>query len=185
MVRLYMEEGQSARQLAKRFGYDHHRVTDIIREQTGVEALRKGYSHGGVLTPGTVVRQGQDESEGRVCADCRLKKPLDEFVKNRGSKYGGYMIYCRSCWTNNRTRKAWLKRGYGITEAQYDEMVASQDGKCRICRSACKTGQRLSVDHCHKTGKVRGLLCKNCNNAIGLFKDDPELLRRAIEYLEL
>ena len=82
-----------------------------------------------------------------------------------------------------------LKR-YGLTLAQYDEMVAKQDNKCSICgnpeKSKDKNGniRNLCVDHNHLTNKIRGLLCSNCNNAIGHLKVDcgPELLLKALEY---
>lgn len=61
-------------------------------------------------------------------------------------------------------------------------MLLAQDGRCLICRG--EFGQTLPVDHCHRTGKVRGLLCHHCNRGIGLFGDDPERLRRAADYVE-
>ena len=79
-----------------------------------------------------------------------------------------------------------LRKTYGITLDEYDEMLEQQGGVCRLCGSdtpSKRTG-RFFVDHCHDTGKVRGLLCMRCNSAIGFLNDDPELLRKAIEYLE-
>jgi len=78
-------------------------------------------------------------------------------------------------------------RRYGLTPAQYDEMLVKQGGGCAICGGAATRGGKsslLSVDHDHKSGLVRGLLCSHCNFAIGLFADDPVLLGRAIEYLK-
>lgn len=75
-------------------------------------------------------------------------------------------------------------RRYGITVADYDQMLVAQNGVCKICRQVCVTGRSLSVDHCHETGKVRGLLCASCNNGLGRFKDNALLLRAAAEYLE-
>lgn len=78
-----------------------------------------------------------------------------------------------------------LLRRYGITHAQYENMYRKQGGKCKICREPVNVaGRRLAVDHCHNTGKVRGLLCNKCNSGIGWFRDDPALLRRAAGYLE-
>lgn len=81
-----------------------------------------------------------------------------------------------------------LKRNYGISRKTYLEMFEVQDGCCAICGAKETTvikGKTLSlaVDHCHKGGKIRGLLCKGCNQAIGLMKENPEILRRAIAYL--
>lgn len=78
--------------------------------------------------------------------------------------------------------KAWIKQ-YGITPEDYQQMMDEQEGKCVLCREECSSGQRLSVDHNHDTGKVRGLLCRNCNRGLGLLKEDPSVLLRAIEYL--
>jgi len=77
-------------------------------------------------------------------------------------------------------RRARLVREYGISSEEFDVRLNSQDGVCAICR---ETRPRLAVDHCHKTGKIRGLLCFNCNAALGLLKDDPKRLRSAIAYL--
>ena len=78
-----------------------------------------------------------------------------------------------------------MKR-YGISNAEYDEMYSTQDGKCAICgRHQSELSQRLCIDHCHETGFVRGLLCKKCNSAIGLFSDNLKLLQNAIKYLEV
>lgn len=79
-----------------------------------------------------------------------------------------------------------LMRNYGITLADYDRMVAEQDGKCAICGRipAGKHNQaRLHVDHDHRTGRIRGLLCSHCNRGLGFLGDSPETLRRATAYL--
>lgn len=84
-----------------------------------------------------------------------------------------------------RYRESKLKYKYGITQEDYDRMLEEQGGKCKICgihQSEIKV--RLGVDHCHRSGKVRGLLCSRCNNALGCLKDDPKLLEKAKQYLE-
>jgi len=82
------------------------------------------------------------------------------------------------------------QRKYGITGAQYNALFEEQKHKCAICGSAetarsqkTKSVMKLAIDHCHKTGKVRGLLCSSCNQGLGRFKDDVDLLRKAIDYL--
>jgi hypothetical protein len=80
------------------------------------------------------------------------------------------------------------KKLYGVTLDEYNKLLESQDGVCKICNrteleSSC-VDRNLHVDHCHDTGKVRGLLCTKCNTALGLLSDDPELLKKAIDYLE-
>lgn len=80
-----------------------------------------------------------------------------------------------------------LMERYGITPEQYDAMFYEQGGGCAICGredSGRKNHKLLCVDHDHKTGKVRGLLCDECNNGLGRFQDDPELLMAAINYLQ-
>lgn len=82
-----------------------------------------------------------------------------------------------------------LRDSFGITLEEFSDMLNAQEGKCAICRSA-NTGTRhgktkaLAVDHCHATGKVRGLLCESCNQGIGKLKDDPAILRKAADYIE-
>ena len=76
-----------------------------------------------------------------------------------------------------------LKRDYGITLEQYEDMVAAQAGLCKICEQPPREGRRLAVDHDHGDGRVRALLCENCNRGIGLFAEDPGLLMSAVWYL--
>jgi len=72
-----------------------------------------------------------------------------------------------------------------MTLDDYDQMLIKQDHKCVICsRTPTELDKRLCVDHCHKTNKIRDLLCNNCNAGIGDFKHNVELLRNAIKYLE-
>jgi len=75
-------------------------------------------------------------------------------------------------------------RVYGITQAQYDEMLEKQNGKCAICNNPDEVEDRkLAIDHCHTTGRIRGLLCGKCNRGLGfIFKDNPDLLLKAISY---
>lgn len=75
---------------------------------------------------------------------------------------------------------------YGITPEDFDRMFAAQEGRCAICfRHQIEFKKRLAVDHCHKTEKVRLLLCGPCNTALGLFQDSPELLRTAADYIKV
>jgi Autographiviridae endonuclease VII len=90
--------------------------------------------------------------------------------------------------STDKNRRASLKR-YGLSESDYAWMLEAQTGRCAICRqaetakNADGTTQRLSVDHCHPCGHVRGLLCHACNKSIGLLGDSPERLAAAIAYL--
>lgn len=82
-------------------------------------------------------------------------------------------------------RKSNLKRQYGMTPEEYDQMLEEQDGRCKICGThQSELKRRLAIDHCHKSGKIRGLLCADCNTGIGHLKDDPKILEKAKQYLE-
>jgi len=76
-----------------------------------------------------------------------------------------------------------LQKKYGITLAQYERMLGKQGGGCAICGRVAKT-RSLNVDHCHRTGAVRGILCHSCNRGLPFFRDNPALFRKAAEYLE-
>lgn len=85
----------------------------------------------------------------------------------------------------SRRRNTALKKTFGLNYNQYLKMLDEQDHKCFICNEKENVNNRiLSVDHDHTTGAIRGLLCTNCNTGLGKLKDNPNLLRRAIEYLE-
>jgi hypothetical protein len=77
-----------------------------------------------------------------------------------------------------------LRKKYGITEADFEAMLVRQGWKCAICRRSDPCGNgTFHVDHCHETGRVRGLLCHHCNVGIGSLREDPEILMNAIKYL--
>jgi hypothetical protein len=83
-----------------------------------------------------------------------------------------------------RRARACVRRSlYGITEERYTELWAQQGGVCAICLLG-NEGKDLGVDHVHETGAIRGLLCDNCNGAIGMLKERPDLLHRAVDYVE-
>lgn len=93
-----------------------------------------------------------------------------------------------------KAKKRWLEEGgikdrhyqgkYGITLAQYNDMLAAQGGVCALCRRDPKLKKRFSVDHDHMTGRIRGLLCMRCNTAIGHLLDEPGRALAAAAYLE-
>ena len=144
------------------------------------------------------------------CPKCAQNKPLSEFHSNKGNK-DGLSYVCKPCklTQNTKWRKAnkekvkeikrvynkrverklrdqHYKRNYGISIEQFESMESLCMGVCGCCGAAPKGRcKRLSVDHCHKTGKIRGLLCAPCNKAIGVLGDSVEGLRRAVEYLEI
>lgn len=83
-----------------------------------------------------------------------------------------------------------LKHSYGISLQEFDRLQILQNNLCAICKQSQRGNHRwgtslyLTVDHCHKTGKIRGLLCTDCNHALGRFKENIDILKNAIRYLE-
>lgn len=108
------------------------------------------------------------------CRSCDADKPANTFT-SRG--------WCKEC-SSNYDYKFRLKRVYGLTQEEYDFMLEKQEGRCAICRN--KPGKRrLNVDHNHKTGQIRGLLCGRCNHKLlGSGNENSDILRRAADYLE-
>lgn len=92
--------------------------------------------------------------------------------------------YCRQWRKSNEShvRDREYQKRFGITLEDYEALLRAQNGLCAICSKPCNRG-RLSVDHDHLTGKVRGLLCRRCNVAIGMFSDNPEWIKKAEVYL--
>ena len=137
----------------------------------------------------------------KTCKKCGKEKPLESFPWQYDSngRTNRRVNSCFTCKSSVRSEEGWKKKavknrdrlrlkkwrdsGLNITASQYQEMLLSQNGVCAVCGSPGK-GRRLAVDHCHKTGIIRGLLCSSCNLGIGYFGDDPDRLRQAIKYLE-
>lgn len=143
----------------------------------------------------------------KTCTMCAVTQSLDQFrqVKGRSARRAN----CRSC--DNQRQRAWvgenrervrandrarwkttdrwashIRRAYGITPADYDRMLSEQGGQCGICPASKPGGNsaRFHVDHCHASGKVRGLLCSRCNQMLGQAHDDVTILSAAILYLK-
>ena len=123
----------------------------------------------------------------KVCEDCEWNIPkfkdnnekIDYFIKMNGIKniptHSGKNVY-------STTTK--LKQ-YNIDNDYFNKLFETQKGKCAICGiHQLKLKRALSIDHCHKTGKVRGLLCSKCNTGIGMLQDNTEFLKNAIDYLD-
>ena len=133
----------------------------------------------------------------KPCPDCGEVKPLDEFYNNK-SRTDGKEPYCKPCkdarsiaWRKAnperlaaQNRRKSLKKKYGITVEQYDEMLEAQGGRCACCGTDTPGGKgAFHVDHCHDTGGVRGLLCQSCNAAIGALGDNVDGVWQAMLYL--
>lgn len=116
----------------------------------------------------------------KYCKKCQTEKTYEEFTKNSNSP-DGYYSMCRECKTNSQYLST-----YGITIEQYENMFELQEGCCAICDiHLSKTGKKkLYIDHCHSSGKVRGLLCQHCNFVLGQAKDTVSILESAILYLK-
>lgn len=139
----------------------------------------------------------------KTCVKCKLPKKFEEFKPHSRRKDGRSHI-CIQCVRNRKLkwdrdnhkakrsykkhkesiRNNFFKRTYGITVAQYNDMLLKQNSLCKICNRTCPSGKLLAVDHCHVTGKVRGLLCAKCNMGLGYFEDNPNFLEIAVDYLK-
>jgi hypothetical protein len=146
--------------------------------------------------------------ELKVCTKCDVEKPISEFRERQPTKSGkrSWEGACKRCRyeqakknpnrqkvaqrfrESEAARRNTLAR-YGLTPKQYEEMIDACNGLCEICgRPETKLyagkPRHLSIDHCHDSMKVRGLLCDACNNALGRVNDDIEILKSMIKYLE-
>jgi hypothetical protein len=154
--------------------------------------------------------EDSDRTATKACKVCGVDKQLLEFNRHLGNKdlHRSECIECqgaasRSRWeknkgSNNTKRRLWykdnqevvygwgIKKKFGITYEDYLEMLQKQDGRCSICGidTPGDKHKHFAVDHDHKTGKVRSLLCSRCNCGIGHLNDDPVLIRKAAEYIE-
>ena len=136
----------------------------------------------------------------KTCKTCGQTKPLDDFYKvNKKSKY--HVGTCKVCTIKKqqdnydplKKRNENLKRNYGITLEEYLTRLAEQNYQCKVCGTTDPGGRQsgrggsadtMVVDHCHETGRVRGLLCHRCNRCLGLLSDEVTVLRNMIKYLE-
>ena len=139
----------------------------------------------------------------KTCTGCRQTKPLTEFFSRGGKLSHLYKSQCKLCmqtkrqqWANeNRDhlndwrRNNWVTknrrlRRRGATQQMYDVMYEAQRGCCALCNEPEEKFAWLCIDHDHDTGKIRGLLCPNCNRGIGLLRDNADLLRKAATYID-
>jgi hypothetical protein len=142
----------------------------------------------------------------KICPTCKIEKPLSDYWmrKTRGGQQAASR--CKVCSTEEnrkwraanpdheklryarervQTRERHLVRKYGVDLSAYSAMLEDQAGACAICGKPDTAEHHgvLHVDHCHSTGAVRGLLCRNCNHVLGLMKDGATLMDKAAEYL--
>lgn len=141
----------------------------------------------------------------KICTGCQAEKPVNAFVMDRKrQRRKSRCLKCTSAaakaWRHRNpdyekqryqadkigTRERHLIRKYKVTLADYEMMLTAQGGRCAICGCTEDTQHNgvFHVDHCHRTGAVRGLLCRGCNHVLGHLRDDPGLLQNAITYLQ-
>jgi Recombination endonuclease VII len=117
---------------------------------------------------------------GRLNGSCRVcRKETSRIYYREFNQKAKASIKIWADSHKDQKKDSTYQRTYGITLDDYRMMVSQQEGRCRICTEY----KPLVVDHCHDTGKVRGLLCSQCNRAMGLFGDDPIRLQSAVQYL--
>jgi hypothetical protein len=129
----------------------------------------------------------------KTCKVCGVEKNISDFYTGRKD--------CKDCknaaarqWRKDnpenvarhlvRMRERTKERRYGITQEQFNQMLLDQNSKCKICSNDFKSSKDTHIDHCHNTNKVRGLLCNNCNMALGQFNDNTDNMDNAIRYLQ-
>ena len=127
----------------------------------------------------------------RVCPDCGEDRRDMFYLDINDNKTNArcrecHKLYCNANWhakTPIQKQASRVKAMYGMEPDEYIALHEKQRGKCAICQNEPTTQRGLHLDHCHETGAIRGLLCHNCNVALGCLNDDPALMMRAIKYL--
>ena len=127
--------------------------------------------------PGAINGEKKYNDKEKYCPKCKDWKPLESFPKKKNSA-SGRDSYCYPCF--KEYRRKWVRnKFYGITDEEFNKAFEEQNGSCALCGRYNK----LVIDHCHKTGKFRGLICSLCNSIIGRVDDSIELLQKAILYI--
>ena len=135
----------------------------------------------------------------KTCKKCGESKPLSEYsFKRPKNRKPGLQPRCKTCsledtriWREkqsiDRLKDLYYKRTYGMSLEEFNCLLDVQHGKCKLCyRDVSVEGlgpNRAVVDHCHKNGQVRGILCNECNRALGYFHDNIQALENAIDYI--
>ena len=114
----------------------------------------------------------------RACSGLSIGKSRQQAPECHPEREHVALGLCQPCYN-----RQWHLKNEGWSD-HYQRLLDEQGGLCATCQRECATGSRLSVDHDHLTGAVRGLLCRTCNSGIGLLKDDPTIMRRAAKYIE-
>lgn len=128
----------------------------------------------------------------RLCLKCSTIKNIDQFYRDsRRACKSCRIAAAKSSYINNKDLRQTMQvlRNYDISIDEYNAMREQQAGLCAICNEPERARingvtKRLQLDHCHRTNRVRRLLCGDCNTGLGRFKDSPSILRKAAEYIE-
>ena len=119
----------------------------------------------------------------RKCSVCKQVLPSSAFHKTTAES-GGFAYQCKECVRSDPNKRRWHAERYGLTPDELDAIVLTACGRCAICSAQFSSGRDAHLDHCHELGVVRGLICSMCNTGLGTFRDRPELLRKAADYLQ-
>ena len=140
----------------------------------------------------------------KQCTKCGEQKPLSEFTKHKSGK-NGIRAQCKLCLsltylaqfgiytkkpkrteeeTKNLYKSRAFKRKYGISKEDFYVLKFKQNNKCAICQNKLENDKKSHMDHCHNSGKLRGVLCVACNLGLGMFKDSLPILKSAAKYIK-
>ena len=123
----------------------------------------------------------------KLCNKCKVEKPLTEYYKRTYSSGNvGYQNNCKKCQGKQRVQY-WkphqvARRKFGLSDEEYTTLIERSQGLCEVCNNPM--GNKRCIDHDHNTGEIRGVLCNNCNTALGLVGDNVTTLTKLIQYLE-
>lgn len=130
----------------------------------------------------------------KVCRKCKIEKRVSDFYKTKQNS-SGYTSQCKECRiktvstyrkkNKSKVNATRIKTVYGITEEEWKVLFNKQKGCCKICGThQSKIPHTLHIDHCHRTGEVRSLLCRACNHAVGNVKEDINIALNLVKYID-
>ena len=177
---------------------DNNRKTEFLRKKSAERNRKEGKKAKRL----TLVAKKDKEVGKKYCPKCESVKIFDLFYTNKASR-NGYSSHCINCMNEigksrpkeerqkryikrrRQVRNTNLIRHFGITIEKYDQMLKEQSGVCAICGKTPKENKKaLAVDHHHKENKIRGLLCNNCNVAMGFLSEDVDIAYATIDYIK-
>jgi len=120
--------------------------------------------------------------DSKTCTACSAIKALSEFFSYKKGYYHSCCKKCSKVKSQKYHKNVYRFAKYGLKKEDYHIMLINQNNKCAICKS--ELNNEVTIDHCHESGKVRGILCGKCNKGLGNFRDNVEFLTNAINYLK-